>query len=165
MKGGILWKDFERDGKSVLTQSAPGFLAGIEIRLGAEERTYFKPAAYVTRMQVTSQSHFNDTQIFNIEDGYDMLTGAIGLETRLIDAGPLAWRMSFTGYVEYVANIRGNVTFEDLATLVLGLQIGTGLDVGAFVFDINLQGGLNSLMAAIDDSYPIAVSLTAGFSF
>ena len=133
LKGGVLWRDFERDNKSVLSRSAPGFYAGLEVRLAADERTYFKPSMYVARIQAFSQSHFDDTQIFSIEDGYDVLIGALGLETRLIDAGRLHWRMSISGYADYLVNVRGNVTFEELSSAIVGLMIGSGLDLGAFV--------------------------------
>ncbi|MBX2817266.1 MAG: hypothetical protein KTR24_14760 [Saprospiraceae bacterium] len=165
LKAGVLWKDFERDGKSILSQSAVGFTVGIEVRLAAEERTYFKPAAYASRIQAVSQSHFAETQFLKVTDGYDVLTAVMGLETRLIDAGPFHWRAGIGGVIDYIANVRGAVAFEDLTEIVFGVQLSSGFDLGIFAVDINVQRGFNDLLPNDSDSHPVLVSLTAGLFF
>ena len=42
--------DYQRDGKSILNRSQVGHTVGLEVRLGAEDNTYFKLGGYYAWM-------------------------------------------------------------------------------------------------------------------
>lgn len=164
IKGGLLSTDYLRDSKSLLGESSLGYMAGIEIRLIAEERTYIKPAIYVARVNHATQEQ-TESGFFRVENGYDLIKGSMGLETRIIDAGKVHWRMALSGTIDAVMDVRGTLKFADLNTMMIGAQLSTGIDVGPLAIDLALQHGINSLTSDNEDQRPITLHLTAGFFF
>ena len=71
LKAGFVWNDYQRDGKSILSHSQVGHTAGLEIRLGAEDITYFKLGGYYARLHMQPQDHPGDTKFFGIVNGFD----------------------------------------------------------------------------------------------
>jgi len=166
IKGGLIVSDFERDGKSILAQSATGYMAGFDIRLFAEERTYLRPQVYLARMNLASQLHGSETGFFNAnKTGYDVIKGAMGLETRIIEVGNFDWHMAFSGTVDYVVNVRGDMKFEDVNVFGLGAQISTGFDIGILVLDFAFQHGFAGVLSADENSRAVVLHFSAGLAF
>lgn len=165
IKGGLIVADIERDGKSILAQSATGYMAGFDIRLMAEERTYLKPSVYLARMNLSSQDHGSETGFTSKNTGYDVLKGAMGLETRIVEVGKFDWHMALSGTIDYVINVRGDLAFEDLNIFGIGAQISSGFDIGSLVLDLSFQHGIAGLLSADETSRPVVLHFSAGLFF
>ncbi len=165
LKGGFIWNDYLRDDQSVLSRSQVGTTVGLEIRLGAEDNTYFKLGGYFARIHMQMQDHPKETQFFKVVDGYDMLKGICGIETRLITRSLWNWRLGATGAVNFVTSVRGNTRFADIHSAFVGLHINTGVDISIFSIDLAVEPGFTDFKKDIESSKPLMLILTLGFHF
>ena len=164
-KAGLIWNDFQRDSKSILGRSQVGTTAGLEIRLGAEDNTYFKLGAYFARMHMQPQDHPEETRFFKVRDGFDLLKGICGIETRIITSSNFNWRVGATGAINFVVNVMGSTRFADLNSGFVGLHLNTGVDISIFSVDLAIEPGFTAFKKDVADSKPTMVMFTVGFHF
>ena len=164
-KGGLLWNDFQRDDYSILKRSQAGYIAGVEVRLGAEDDSYFKPSIYYGKLHIVAQNHSEGTQFFNVTDGYEFLKMGLGIEWRLITLGLFHWRAAGTITFNYIMNVKGSVKFEDIHGSFFGLLCSTGIDISVVSIDIGLEPGFSDLIKDSSDTKPVMLMITAGVHF
>ncbi len=165
IKVGFLLNDYLRDDRSILSRSQSGAVIGLDIRLGAEDNTYFKLGGYYGRLHFLSQDHFRDTRFFKVEDGYDMLKGLCGIETRLINLYKLKWRLGASGSFTFIPNVLGGVQFADLHDGLFGINVSTGIDILFLGIDISLEQGLGDFLSTQSNTKPLTLMLTIGAHF
>ena len=165
VKAGLIWNDYQRDNQSILGRSQVGSIAGLEVRLGAEDKTYFKLGGYYARLHMQSQDHPKETQFFKVVDGYDMIKGICGLETRLLTASKLNWRLGATAAINFVSNVSGSTRFAEINSGFVGLHLNTGVDISVFSIDLALEPGFTDFKQDTEDTKPLMMMLTLGFNF
>ena len=165
VKGGVMWNDYLRDKQSIFSKSQAGHVVGLEIRLGAEDNTYFKPAAYYGKMHMRSQDHPEETQFFNVEDGYEFFKVLCGIEGRMVTLRHFNWRFGISGAFNYVANVTGNVRFEDIHNAFFGLNVSSGIDIYFVTLDLSIDRGFSNFSQNQENSKPFMMMLMAGFRF
>jgi hypothetical protein len=165
LKTGLIWNDFLRDDISILKLSQTGTLLGIEVRLGAEENTYFKLGGYYAKMHMAVQAHPKETQFFKVKNGFDLLKATCGVETRLIATRNFNWRLAASGAFSFVAGVKGNVKFEDLNSGIFGVHFNTGVDISFVSIDLSLEPGLTDFIKDEEDTRPVMLMATLGFHF
>ena len=164
-KVGLIWNDYLPDNRSLLSLSQVGTSAGIEVRLGAEDKTYFKLGGYYARIHMDPQEHFEQTQFFGVVNGYQMLKATCGLEIRLITGKKIYWRLSGAPAFNYIVGVSGNVKFADMDNGYFGLHLGTGLDIGLLSIDLAFEPGFEDFLSSLNDSKPLIMMLSAGINF
>ena len=164
-KFGIIFNDYERDGMTVLQASQAGHVMGLEIRIAAEDRTYFKLGGYYSFMHKRSQIHFDETAFFQIQDGYDFIKTICGLESRLVSQPKFNWRLSAAGAFNLVSSVKGNVRFADMSGSTLGILLSTGIDISIVSLDLGLEHGLTNYHDGNENTKPIMLMLTLGIRF
>ena len=165
VKAGLIWNDYQRDDQSILGRSQVGTIAGLEVRLGAEDNTYFKLGGYYARIHMQSQDHPKQTQFFKVVDGYDMIKGICGLETRLLTAHKLHWRLGATAAINFVSDVSGTTRFADINSGFIGLHLNTGVDISIFSIDLAIEPGFTDFKKDTKDTKPLMMMLTLGFNF
>lgn len=164
-KVGLIWNDYLPDNRSVLGLSQVGSSAGLEVRLGAEDKTYFKLGGYYARIHMQPQEHFGETQFFKVVDGYDLLKAICGLEFRLISGRKVHWRISGAPAFNYVVGVRGDVKFADLDNGYFGLHLASGIDIGLLSIDLAFEPGIEDFSPTIKGSKPLMMMFSAGINF
>ncbi len=165
IKVGLIWNDYQRDGKSVLSRSQVGKTAGVEVRLGSADKTYFKLGGYFARMHIQPQNHPGETAFFKIEDGFDFLKGICGLETRILTLPKFNWRLGATVAVNMVVNVLGSTRFSELHSGFWGLHFNTGIDFSFLSFDIAVEPGLSDFRKVESNTKPRMLLVTLGAHF
>ena len=165
VKAGLIWNDYQRDDQTILRKSQVGSIAGLEVRLGAEDNTYFKLGGYYARIHMQSQDHPEETQFFKVVDGYDMIKAICGLETRLLTTQFLSWRLGATAAINFVSDVSGTTRFADINSGFIGLHFNTGVDISIFSIDLALEPGFSDFKKDTEDTKPLMMMLTLGFHF
>ncbi len=165
IKAGLIWNDYLRDDQSIFERSQAGNLLGLEIRLGAEDNTYFKLGAYYARLHFQSQSHPEETRFFKVRNGFEMLKATGGIETRILSRRHFNWRLSAAGAFTFIAGAMGNIRYEDFNNGQFGLHLATGFDLAVFSIDLGLEPGFSDFLNKTDNTRPVMMLLTMGFHF
>ena len=165
VKVGFIWNDYLRDDRSVLSRSQVGHTAGLEVRLGAEDNTYFKLGGYYARLHMQVQDHPKETHFFKVVDGFHLIKGICGLETRLLTAKSWNWRLGATAAINLVADVTGTTRFDDISSGFFGLHLNTGVDISVFSLDISVEPGFTDFKKDTEDTKPLMLMFTAGFHF
>ena len=165
LKAGFIWNDYLRDNRNVLSRSQGGATIGLEVRLGAEDNTYFKLGGYFARIHMQMQDHPKETKFFKVVDGYDLLKGLCGLETRLLTGSQFNWRLGATAAINFISDVRGSTKFADINSGFVGLHLTTGVDVSIFSLDLAVEPGFTNFKKDTADSKPTMMMLTLGFRF
>ena len=165
LKAGFIWNDFLRDDISILKLSQTGTILGAEVRLGAEENTYFKLGGYYALMHMGVQSHPKETQFFKVRNGFDLLKATCGVETRIIATRNFNWRLAASGAFSFIAGVKGNVKFEDLNNGIFGVHFNTGVDISFLSLDLSIEPGLTDFINDVKDTRPVMMMVTMGFHF
>ncbi|NND33750.1 MAG: hypothetical protein HKN76_14265 [Saprospiraceae bacterium] len=165
VKAGLVWNDYLKDGNSIMKMSQTGTTAGLEVRLGAEDNTYFKVGGYYAKMHMHVQEHPKETQFFKVRNGYEVLKAICGLETRLLSKERFNWRLAATGAFNFIAGVNGNVQFADITGGYLGINLSTGIDLSFISIDLAIEPGFADFDKSISGSKPLLMMLTAGVNF
>ena len=165
LKAGLVWNDYLKDGQSILGLSQTGTTAGLEVRLGAEDNTYFKLGGYYAKIHMDMQDHPKETQFFKVKNGFEVLKAICGIETRIIGKEKFNWRLSAAGAFNFIAGVTGNVQFADITGGYFGLQLSTGVDISFFSLDLSVEPGFADFNKNIENSKPVMMMLTGGFHF
>ena len=165
VKGGLIWNDYLRDDQTILQRSQTGSVVGLEVRLGADDNSYFKLGGYYGRIHMQPQDHPKQTQFFKVVDGYNLLKAICGIEVRLVTQRNFNWRLAASGAFSFIAGVRGNVLMDDLSSGMFGVHLSTGVDVSIFSLDIALEPGLNDFLRNTEDTKPVMMMMTLGFHF
>ena len=165
VKAGLIWNDYERDDQSLLQRSQTGSVVGLEVRLGADDNSYFKLGGYYGRLHIQPQDHPEETQFFKVVDGYNLLKAICGIEARLVTQRNFNWRLAASGAFSFITGVRGNVLMDDLSSGMFGVHLSTGVDISIFSIDIALEPGLTDFLKNTEDTKPAMMMLTLGFHF
>lgn len=161
VKGGVVWNDIFDDGK-FLAQHLKGYTLGFDVRLGAEDPTYFLLGAFYTETDINPNDLGGH---FAVKNGYSTLKALCGLETRLYSHDHLNWRLGLGATFHYIANVKGTVEYEDLSEGLLGLQLKTGMDLHFITLDLSVEYGFSNLLEDGVKSKPLSMGLELGFNF
>ena len=165
IKAGLVWNDYLRDGESILNSSQTGSIIGLEVRLGAEDNTYFRLGGYYSKMHMEIQDHPKETQFFRVTHGYEVLKVVCGIESRIVSRDKFNWRFGAAGAFNFIAGVSGDVQFSDMAGGLPGLNLSTGVDISFLSIDLALEPGFIDFKKSVPDSKPFMMMLTAGLNF
>lgn len=161
VKSGLIWTDIFDDGQ-LLAQHQKGYTLGFDVRLGAQDPTYFLLGAFFTETDINPNDRGGH---FAVKNGYSSLKALCGLESRLYSHRHLNWRLGLGCTFHYVANVKGTVEFEDLSDGLLGLQLKTGIDLHFVTLDLSAEYGFSNLLQDSEKSKPFSIGLELGFNF
>lgn len=164
IKAGLVLSDHHRDSKSVFGYSQPGYFAGFDARLGADDNMYFKLGGYYTRMNTLVQSHLSETSFFQFDNNYDYLKALAGIEFRVISTHLFNWRLSLSGAVNYITDFDGS-WLDDFHGAFLGVNASTGFDFTFLTADLSVERGVTDFYKKEENSYPLLVTIAFGFNF
>ncbi|MCB0685465.1 MAG: hypothetical protein KDC53_03035 [Saprospiraceae bacterium] len=165
VKGGLVWNDYLRDNQSILQYSQAGSTLGLDVRLGAEDNTYFKLGGYYLKMHMMSQDHSQETHFFKVKNGYELLKATCGVESRLVVLRNFNWRLAVMGAFSFISGVKGSVSQDDLSSGMFAVHLTTGIDLSFMSLDLALEPGLTDFLKAIEDTKPFMMMLTTGFRF
>lgn len=161
-KVGLIYNDYLRDERSILKKSQVGNTAGLEIRLGAYDNTYFKFSGYYASLHYDLQNHPKETEFFNVINGYQLIKTAGGIEGRLVTARNFNWRLAAMGAFSFLSGVRGTVVREDLSRGIFGVHVSSGFDLSVFSIDLAIEPGLTDFLKAVENTRPFIMMLTMG---
>lgn len=165
IKGGLIWNDYLRDDQTIFQRSQAGSVLGLEVRLGADDNSYFKLGGYYGRLHMQPQDHPKETKFFKVVDGYNLLKAICGVEARLVTQRNFNWRLAATGAFSFITGVKGNVLIDDLSSGMFGVHLSTGIDVSIFSIDIALEPVLTDFLKDVEDTKPVMMMMTMGFHF
>lgn len=165
IKGGIVLSDHTRDTKSVFGYSQPGYFAGFDARLGADDNMYFKLGGYYTRMNTIVQHHLTETSFFQFDDRYEYLKAMAGIEWRVISTHLFNWRLSMSGAFNYITAFDDDSWLDEFHGAFLGVNASTGFDFLFLTADVSVERGVTDFNKREENSYPFLVMLSFGFNF
>ncbi len=164
-KFGLVCNDFLRDSRSILSMSQAGHAVGLDVLLGAEDRTYFKLGGYYARLHMQPQEHPKETKFFKVTDGFDVFKGVCGLETRLVTLPRFNWRLGAAAAFNLVTHVMGAIRFDDINNAYFGMHFSMGVDLSFVVLDLIVEPGLADFKPDTTDSKPLMMLLTVGLRF
>ena len=99
---------------------------------------------------------------------YHIIKGPVNLGYKIFINRRVKLRVQGGVDVNYILLIDENpygITFNDVNDIFVGLNVGTGLDVGRLTFDLNYESGLSNVMDGVDDTELSFLSLSLGVFF
>jgi len=165
IKGGLVLSDFSRDNKSVFGLSQPGYFAGFDARLGADDNMYFKISGYYARVNTLMQHHLSETSFFQIDNRYEYIKLLSGIEWRVISTHVLNWRLSIAFAFNYVTDYNDPDWLDDFYGAFIGVNASSGIDFLFLSADISVERGITDFSKKQENSYPLMVMLSFGFNF
>lgn len=164
MSGLVLAGDVNFNSFSDTAVHHKGFHVGVDARIGPYG-FYLNPGLHYYNIEIIPNSGFN---FLSNGPRYHIIKGPLNLAYKMFITRKFKFRIKAGLDINYVLLIDENdfgITFENVNDAYFGINLGAGVDINRFTFDVNYESGLTNSLNDNDNSKMNYITASLGFFF